>query len=512
MKTKLSLLLVCAVLAGGCSRYERIDEPVTTAPVVVVSRGQDEEETKENEQETSSVRIEVTTKTSKKSRRIPKKVKGIYVSAYVAGTESLMDEIIQHIDETEINAVVIDVKDDNGRITFSMDSPMVNEINAVNRFIPDIEKLINKLKEHNIYTIARIVAFRDPYLPEQRPDLALKLADGNVYRDNKGLAWVNPYKQEVWDYLVEVGIGAHEAGFDEVQFDYIRFSTEKGINHVVFDETDTKGRSKKDIITEFVDYTYEKLADEGVFVAADVFGAIIGGGVDSDSVGQSYGDMAGHLDYLCPMIYPSHYGAGNFGIEYPDTQPYDTILAALRGSKEDLEFLQKDQEDGHQVVVRPWLQDFTATYLDHYIEYGDAQIREQIQAVYDAGYDEWMLWNAACRYHWGGLKTPEEAVLEEAQIKESREAQSRETAEEEAQGADLEGETQMEEAPRQGAKKAASPEKKLERSSAIWQAGTGDSGNRRIGDRRSKEDKGSAEDLEKGCIRLKNRLKIGKAA
>lgn len=423
MKTKLSLLLVCAVLASGCSRYERIDEPVTPAPIVV-SRGQEDEETQESIPETSPVQIEVTTETSKKSERIPKKVKGIYISAYVAGTESLIDEIIQHIDQTEINAVVIDVKDDNGRITFSMDTPMVNEIDSVQKLIPDIETLINKLKEHNIYTIARIVAFRDPYLPEQRPDLALKLADGSVYRDNKGLAWVNPYKQEVWDYLMEVGIGAKNVGFDEVQFDYIRFSTEKGINHVVFDEEDTQGRSKRDIITEFVDYIYEELADEGVFVAADVFGAVIGGGVDSDSVGQSYGDMAEHLDYLCPMIYPSHYGDGNFGIDHPDTRPYDTILVALKGSKEALNI---HGDDDHIVTVRPWLQDFTATYLDHYIEYGDAQVREQIQAVYDAGYDEWILWNAACRYHWGGLKTPEEAAAEEQYIRESREELSEET-------------------------------------------------------------------------------------
>ena len=247
MKAKLSLFLVCVVLAGGCKRYERIDEPVTAPAPVVVTRGQ--EETEEVEQETSEVQIQVTTEPWR-PKRTPVKVKGIYISAYVAGTGSMMDEIIRHIDETEINAVVIDVKDDNGRITFSMDTPMVNEIGAVKKFIPDIEGLMKKLKEHNIYTIARVVAFRDPYLPEQKPELALKLADGSIYRDNKGMAWVNPYKKELWDYLVEVGIGAHEAGFDEVQFDYIRFSTEKGVNNVVYDEADTGGRSKTDIITE----------------------------------------------------------------------------------------------------------------------------------------------------------------------------------------------------------------------------------------------------------------------
>ena len=205
MKTKLSLFLICVALASGCSRYERREEPATVPPPVVVTRGQEEAETKEEGDGTPKIEIEVTTERPK-SRRAPVKVKGIYISAYVAGTKAMMDEIIRQIDETEINAVVIDVKDDNGRITFSMDTPMVSEIGAVKKFIPDIQSLIKTLKEHNIYTIARVVAFRDPYLPEQKPELALKLGDGSIYRDSKGLAWVNPYKQEIWDYLVEVGI------------------------------------------------------------------------------------------------------------------------------------------------------------------------------------------------------------------------------------------------------------------------------------------------------------------
>ncbi len=425
MKTKLSLFLICVALTSGCSRYQPKEEPATVPPPVVVTRGQEEAETKETGDGKPKIEIEVTTERPK-SRRSPVKVKGVYISAYVAGTQDLMDEIIRQIDQTEINAVVIDVKDDNGRITFSMDTPMVSEIGAVQKFIPDIEGLVKTLKEHNIYTIARVVAFRDPYLPEKKPELALKLADGSIYRDSKGLAWVNPYKQEIWDYLVEVGIGAHQAGFDEVQFDYIRFSTEKGVNNVVYDEADMKGRSRTDIITEFIDYAHDKLEEEGVYVAADVFGAIIESGVDSDTVGQSYGEMANHLDYICPMIYPSHYGDGNFGIEHPDTEPYKTILAALKGSREVLDS-HRDQESS-QAAVRPWLQDFTASYLSHHIKYGDEQVRQQIQAVYDAGYDEWMLWSAACRYHWGGLKSTQEAAEEQQQIQQSRAAMETEKA------------------------------------------------------------------------------------
>ena len=399
------IFLAAAVLLSGCKRYDPVETTETPPPVVV-----QEESTGsgalETEQETEGAAapepVEVTTAEEQEPpERRPVKVKGIYLSAHVAGNEEKMQEMIQKIDETEINAVVIDVKDDNGRITFQMDQPLAEETGAVEAFIPDIQGLMDTLKEHNIYTIARVVSFRDPYLAEKKPELALKLADGSLYRDKKGMAWVNPYKQEMWDYLVDVGIQAHQVGFDEIQFDYIRFSTEKGIGDVVYDEADVRGRDKKTVITEFVQYASEKLKNEGAFVAADVFGAVMGGGIDSDTVGQSYGDMANQLDYICPMIYPSHYGDGNFGIEHPDTQPYDTILAALQLSREDLSGYETEGQD--QASVRPWLQDFTASYLKNYIKYGNDEIRAQIQAVYDAGYEEWLLWSAACNYHWEAL-------------------------------------------------------------------------------------------------------------
>ncbi|MCI5653658.1 putative glycoside hydrolase [Lachnospiraceae bacterium HCP1S3_A8] len=399
------IFLAAAVLLSGCKRYDPVETTETPPPVVVQeeSTGSGALETEQETEGTAAPEsVEVTTaEEPEPPERRPVKVKGIYLSAHVAGNEEKMQEMIQKIDETEINAVVIDVKDDNGRITFQMDQPLAEETGAVEAFIPDIQGLMDTLKEHNIYTIARVVSFRDPYLAEKKPELALKLADGSLYRDKKGMAWVNPYKQEMWDYLVDVGIQAHQVGFDEIQFDYIRFSTEKGIGDVVYDEADVRGRDKKTVITEFVQYASEKLKDEGAFVAADVFGAVMGGGIDSDTVGQSYGDMANQLDYICPMIYPSHYGDGNFGIEHPDTQPYDTILAALQLSREDLSGYKTEGQD--QAAVRPWLQDFTASYLKNYIKYGNDEIRAQIQAVYDAGYEEWLLWSAACNYHWEAL-------------------------------------------------------------------------------------------------------------
>ena len=147
------------------------------------------------------------------------------------------------------------------------------------------------------------------------------MADGSVYRDGNGLAWVNPYRQEVWDYLVEVGKKAGELGFAEVQFDYVRFSVDSGAEGVAFAPEDTQGRSKTEAISQLMDYAYDELSREGLYVSADVFGTIIRSGQDAQAVGQDYGEMAGRVDYLCPMIYPSHYGDGSFGIEHPDTQP-----------------------------------------------------------------------------------------------------------------------------------------------------------------------------------------------
>ena len=330
------------------------------------------------------------------------KVRGIYISGPMAGSTELFQNILDSDAGTEINTVVIDFKDDQGRITCPVDSPVASEIGACRPYVQDMQELIASLKERGLYVIARVVAFRDPWLAEKKPEWSLHLADGSLYRDRQGMAWVDPYRKEVWDYLVEVGTEAKEAGFDEVQFDYIRFSTEGTMRDVVFDEAVTGGRSKTDVITEFVKYAYENLASQGLFVSADVFGTIIGSDIDAQAVGQVYTEMAKHLDYICPMIYPSHYGPGNFGLEHPDTMPYETVLEALKKSQMVMD--QAAEADGHvssQAIVRPWLQDFTASYLGegNYIPYGYNEVQRQIQAVKDAGYDEWMLWSAANRYH-----------------------------------------------------------------------------------------------------------------
>lgn len=421
----LSLILLAGLLSG-CGALKGAEKLATTPAPVVVERGETrEDETQDGGKQGEQPETEPELQTEdividQEPERVPVKVKGIYISAYVAGTTSMVDNLIGEMDRTEANALVIDLKDDFGRVACQMDSPLIQEIGSTKVYIQDAPGLMQKLDEHNIYAIARIPAFRDSWLGEARPDWCVKKSDGTVFKDRDGNAWVNPYKREAWDYLVEIAVQAKKLGFEEVQFDYVRFCTEKGMQDAVFDEADVQERSRTDIILEFMSYAYEKLKAEGLFVSADVFGAIINSSVNADSVGQIYGEMAKHLDYISPMIYPSHYADGNYGIDHPDIHPYDTITAALNDSRKELYFAAQDGE--HIAQVRPWLQDFTATWLASHIPYGGPEVRQQIQAVYDCGYDEWLLWDAACTYDWDGLLTPEEAEEEAARIAESRAA------------------------------------------------------------------------------------------
>ena len=314
------------------------------------------------------------------------------MSGPVAGI-ARMDELIELVDQTELNAVVIDIKNDEGKVTYDMQSEQVLEIGASVNYISDIEALVTKCKEKNIYLIARIVAFRDPYLAEQKPEWAVHTKEGAVFRDKSGLAWVNPYERGVWDYLAEIASEAAAVGFDEVQFDYIRFSTDINADEVDYGpEAETVGRI--DIITEFTQYMYEKLRPLGVYVAADVFGTVIENETDQQIVGQDYVKMAEHLDYICPMIYPSHYRNGAYGIAVPDAEPYKTINEACSASVQELGMLPEE----NRARVRTWLQSFTASWVPGHISYGPQQIRAQIKGAYDAGYDEWILWNAAVKY------------------------------------------------------------------------------------------------------------------
>lgn len=355
--------------------------------------------------------------------RTPTRVKGIYLASKPLSNESFMSTLWDYMDTLELNAVVIDIKDDYGKITFDMqDVPIVDELSSVEISIEDLPKLMSEFKTHDIYTIARIVSFRDPYVANVRPDWCLTNADGTLYEDNSGYNWINPYKTEYWDYLLQISLECARIGFDEIQFDYLRFCTDRGADDCVYDEAEVMGRDKISIITECVQYLTDSLLPQGVYVSCDVFGTIILSQLDSRSVGQDYPQLANIVDYMCPMIYPSHYSSGNFDLDMPDKHPYEAIRGALRRSR--LALSEAATEGAKQAIVRPWLQAFTATWLGNgnYINYGADEIREEIQAVYDSGYDEWILWSASVSYDFSLFLTEEEADAEDTRIEESRAA------------------------------------------------------------------------------------------
>jgi len=318
--------------------------------------------------------------------------KGIYVSsAYI---NKKLNDAIDLIDSTELNAIVIDIKSDGGYITYRMDHPLAKEIGACTSTIGDIDATIKKLKDHGIYTIARIVSLKDPVLAEKRKDLALKNKDGSIFRDSSGLAWVNPYEDEVWEYLLEICKQCVNVGFDEVNLDYIRFATDKGMSNVDFGPK-AEEMTRIEVITEGIRKICEVIKPMGAFVSCDVYGAIISSSTDARIVGQSYFNMAKYLDYICPMVYPSHYGNGYYGLDYPDTHPYELVYHALMDSQKVLYMIDPAE---NKAIVRPWLQDFTATWVSHHLTYGKEEVRAQIKGVYDAGYSEWLLWNAGVSY------------------------------------------------------------------------------------------------------------------
>ena len=329
--------------------------------------------------------------------------KAIYVNtAYLGnGNYPSIDELIELADRTEINAMVIDIKDDYGRILYDSKNETVEKNGVEKIYIQDLPAFVAKLKEHDIYCIARVVAFLDRNAVWKNPEIAVKNKDGSLFIDGDGEYWLNPYNEGAREYLVEVAKEAIEAGFDEINFDYLRVSASGSLKNADFGER-PEGMTHTDAIMGFVKYACSELKPMGAFVSGDVFGTIINSTADGTSIGQNYVELSRYLDYICPMVYPSHYSAGYGGIKYPDTQPYQLIYLEMNSSVKKLSVIPEGQ---HRAEVRPWLQDFTANWLGsgRYLQYGGQELRAQISGVYSAGYQGWMLWNVGMFFSEDGL-------------------------------------------------------------------------------------------------------------
>ncbi|HYK72973.1 MAG TPA: putative glycoside hydrolase [Pseudoneobacillus sp.] len=318
-------------------------------------------------------------------------IRGIYVSATKTNDPSF-PQLISLVEQTDLNAMVIDIKDDNGHLTFKppIQSPYYH---SGYPYIKDPLKLIRTLETKKIYPIARIVVFKDNVLSKTNPNLSFQTNNG-IWKNDRGDSFTNPFLKEVWDYNIGIAVLAAKMGFKEIQFDYVRFPEkfETFEKNLTYQKGKFKqhhdGRERVVAVTEFVKYASEKLKPYDVKMSVDTFGnaTVI---KEARGIGQNFSSIAQHVDVISAMIYPSHWNT-IFGIPKPDLQPYQLVKEYAQVETSRLKKL------SNPPISRPWIQDFTATWLGegNYKVYGKREIEDQIMALHSEGIDEFLLWNS----------------------------------------------------------------------------------------------------------------------
>ena len=337
--------------------------------------------------------------------KYPDAIRGVYVTGHSAGGERI-NKLTNLVDSTDLNAMVIDIKDDNGNLTYEPEASS-SYADIGQPYIKDPKSLLDKLEEKQIYPIARVVVFKDTVLANKKPELSY-IDGGQVWKNGRGESFVNPFLKEVWDYNVGIAIEAAKMGFQEIQFDYVRFpegfeKMDKELEYSTGEYTDKEKdnvQKRVQAVTDFVAYAEEKLKPYGVKVSVDIFGytATL---PEAPGIGQNFSKISEHVDVISSMIYPSHW-TPYFGIAKPDLQPYELVTEYAKLENKKLAEL-KDPP-----ISRPWLQDFTASWLGsgNYKPYGKAEIEAQIKALNDQGINEFLLWDAGNSYTEGVDYTP----------------------------------------------------------------------------------------------------------
>lgn len=307
-------------------------------------------------------------------------IKGIYANWSMLTSPGGLDSLIEIANTTEVNAIVIDIKQDtvyyDSQVRFFRDAGTVNPI-------MDVNDILKKLRENDIYAIARLVVFQDPLVAQARPELAVKDVDGGLWVNEMGVAWVNAFNEELWDANIALATEATQLGFDEIQYDYVRFPSDGDLTTADFGR-DYTAEARETAITAFMKQSYEAIQAEGGRLAADLFGFVTI--VDDEQyIGQRFSALEPYLDYVCMMIYPSHFSEGNIASApgHPNDYPYETIFESLERAEQNA--------PGSSAKFRPWLQDFSYGY-NGLRDYTEADVRAQIDAAEDFGTSGWLLW------------------------------------------------------------------------------------------------------------------------
>ena len=316
----------------------------------------------------------------------PRGLRGIHLTGWSAGANGRLKNIEGLIERTDLNAAAVDIIDD-GQLSYDANVPLAIQTHASLRMFR-VDRLIASLNQHNIWPIARIACMRNTPLARSHPELAVQTSNGKVWLDGSGYAWLNPYKKEVREYCIDLAIDAVKHGFKEVQFDYVRFPS----YHVSTQRFPGRpaGLSHEDVIANFIADARQRVHAAGAWFSIDVFGltSLV---KDDEGIGQKLNKMASGADWVCPMVYPSHYHHGEYGIANPNAAPGEIITRSVRDA-------QKIVTTASGCRLRPWIQDFSLG-----IHYGPEQIKQQIKALKALGIEEYLLWNPRCEYTEAGI-------------------------------------------------------------------------------------------------------------
>ena len=323
--------------------------------------------------------------------------KGLYLSEYGIGSQALREPALEVIRRAGLNAIVVDLKGDRGIIPYASSTPLAAIDGALKvRTITDLSALARSLHGRGLYTIARIVVFKDDLLAQVREDWSVRTKGGAIWKDREGLSWIDPFRREAWDYSIDIAEEAAAAGFDEIQFDYLRFPDARGL---VYSKPTTEA-GRIGAITGFLRAAKQRLVKYNVFLAVDVFGYICWN-TDDTKIGQRLEDLAGVVDYVSPMLYPSGFQFGIPGVRNPVAKPYDIVYRSLQAAME--------RTAGTAVRYRPWLQAFRDYAFGGKV-FGATEIEAQVRGADAAGANGWMLWNPRNLYSTDGLVTEESAL------------------------------------------------------------------------------------------------------
>lgn len=322
----------------------------------------------------------------------PSPVRGIYLTAWSAGSKKKRAQVEELVANTTLNTVVIDLRD-TGEMYAKMGIKLADESKATELAIRDPKAVVQEFIKKGIYPVARIACFRDNFVPKKHPERGVQLKGGKIWRDRSGHSWLDPYNKANWEYVGQVVDFALDCGFPEVQLDYVRFPSEGKSATQVFPSKGAYGDPKakpEDVIAAFAEAMRAKAKARGATISADIFG-IISSTKGDEGIGQSLEKVAAPFDLVSPMVYPSHFAKGEYGIKDPNASPYAIVLKSLKDYKKRIP----------NKPLRPWLQDFSLGR-----KYGEAEVKAQIKAVQDAGYSDFLLWNAGNRYTGSALKKP----------------------------------------------------------------------------------------------------------